>query len=76
MHAGSIQPIQVEDFKEHVHKMHSNDDYLFSEEYNVCKRRGEGAGGREGEREREKGRKVMEGETQGERNDIADLLPP
>ena len=31
----SIQPIPVKDFKEHVQKMHSNDDYLFSEEYSV-----------------------------------------
>ena len=32
---GSISPIPVKEFKEHVQKMHSNDDYLFSEEYSV-----------------------------------------
>ena len=27
--------IPVMDFKEHVRKLHANDDYLFSEEYSV-----------------------------------------
>lgn len=32
---GTVSPIPIADFREHVHKMHSNDDYLFSEEYSV-----------------------------------------
>ena len=33
--AGTMEPIPVSQFKAHVLKMHSNDDYLFSEEYAV-----------------------------------------
>ena len=33
--SGTINPVSVDDFKDHVQKMHSNDDYLFSEEYSV-----------------------------------------
>ena len=34
--SGTMEPIPLEKFKDHVERMHSNDDYLFSEEYNVC----------------------------------------
>lgn len=34
-YSGTMEPIPVDKFKDHVHRMHSNDDYLFSEEYNV-----------------------------------------
>lgn len=34
-YSGTMEPIPVEKFKDHVQRMHSNDDYLFSEEYNV-----------------------------------------
>ena len=30
-----MDPIPLDKFKDHVQKMHANDDYLFSEEYNV-----------------------------------------
>ena len=33
--AGTLDPIDVDQFADHVAKMHSNDDYLFSEEYSV-----------------------------------------
>ena len=33
--AGTLVPIPVEEFAEHVKKMHSNDDFMFSEEYLV-----------------------------------------
>ena len=32
---GNVHPVQVDNFKAHLQKMHSNDDYLFSEEYGV-----------------------------------------
>jgi netrin-G3 ligand len=32
--SGTMEPIPLEKFKDHVERMHSNDDYLFSEEYN------------------------------------------
>ena len=32
---GTMEPIPLDKFKDHVVRMHSNDDYLFSEEYNV-----------------------------------------
>lgn len=32
---GDVHSVEVDDFKAHVQKMHSNDDYLFSEEYSV-----------------------------------------
>ena len=34
-YSGTLEPIPLDKFKEHVEHMHSNDDYLFSEEYNV-----------------------------------------
>ena len=34
--SGTMEPIPLDKFKDHVQRMHSNDDYLFSEEYNVC----------------------------------------
>ena len=34
-YSGTLEPIPLDKFKEHVQRMHSNDDYLFSEEYNV-----------------------------------------
>ena len=34
--SGTMEPIPLDKFKDHVERMHSNDDYLFSEEYNVC----------------------------------------
>ena len=34
--SGTMEPISLDKFKDHVERMHSNDDYLFSEEYNVC----------------------------------------
>ena len=33
--AGTLDPIPVHQFASHVVLMHSNDDYLFSEEYSV-----------------------------------------
>ena len=33
--SGTMEPIPLNKFKDHVERMHSNDDYLFSEEYNV-----------------------------------------
>ena len=30
-----MDPVPVKDFGKHVNHMHSNDDYLFSEEYSV-----------------------------------------
>ena len=35
-YTGTMEPIPLDKFKDHVERMHSNDDYLFSEEYNVC----------------------------------------
>ena len=35
-YSGTMEPIPLDKFKDHVERMHSNDDYLFSEEYNVC----------------------------------------
>ena len=34
-YSGTMEPIPLDKFKDHVERMHSNDDYLFSEEYNV-----------------------------------------
>ena len=34
-YTGTMDPIPVDKFSKHVQKMHANDDYLFSEEYNV-----------------------------------------
>ena len=33
--SGTMEPIPLDKFKDHVKRMHSNDDYLFSEEYSV-----------------------------------------
>ena len=33
--SGTMEPIPLDKFKDHVERMHSNDDYLFSEEYSV-----------------------------------------
>ena len=33
--AGTLDPIPVDQFARHIVQMHSNDDYLFSEEYSV-----------------------------------------
>lgn len=33
--AGTLQPVPVPGFADHVNHMHANDDYLFSEEYSV-----------------------------------------
>jgi protein tyrosine phosphatase len=33
-YSGTMEPIPIDKFKDHVERMHSNDDYLFSEEYN------------------------------------------
>jgi len=34
-HAGTLQPVPVPGFADHVNHMHANDDYLFSEEYSA-----------------------------------------
>ena len=33
--AGTLQPVPVPEFADHVNHLHANDDYLFSEEYSV-----------------------------------------
>ena len=32
---GTLQPVPVRDFADHVKFLHANDDYLFTEEYGV-----------------------------------------
>ena len=34
-YSGTMEPIPLAMFKDHVQRMHSNDDYFFSEEYSV-----------------------------------------
>ena len=35
---GTLQPVPVRDFADHVKYLHANDDYLFTEEYGVSSR--------------------------------------
>ena len=38
--AGTHNPVPVENFADHVRRLHANDGYLFTEEYSVSRTNG------------------------------------